>query len=343
MIPCCFHPTRIIILNDSKELLDSLNQQLSSLNMTLDSFENPDRALHYINEIYQHEPFYNRYRELKENRVKSKSIVKTHIVDTHNEIYRPQRFEEISTVVIHQVPSSIPANIHNDMTGLEFFKKVDNPHVQKILLINVDDQDLAQHALEKGDIDDYLVESEVNWLEKFYLKLQDSQWQYFNKLSEIFFEKVRPGYVNEYALNDPHFQKFFKTIIENYGFTEAYLCETTGSYLFLDEQAQDHGLVVNIGDQLDNWARTGQAKGINTPLLKELKDRKKMMCYHTPVNGGEPDKSHWDIYAHTAKTIQGKGRSYYYAFAPNLYDIDVERILPFEEYRDQQRKIAKVH
>ncbi|MBM3633119.1 MAG: hypothetical protein FJX03_05400 [Alphaproteobacteria bacterium] len=343
MIPCCFHPTRIIILNDSKELLDSLNQQLSRSHMTLDFFENSDKALHYINEIYQHEPFYNRYRELKENRVKSKSRVKTHIVDTHNEIYRPQRFDEISTVVIRQIPSQIPLKNINEMTGLEFFGKIDNPHVQKILLINDDNQELAQQALEKGDIDDYLVDTDFNWLETFYQKLQESQWQYFNKLSKIFFEKVRPGHVNEYALNDPNFQKFFKTIIENYGFTEAYLCETTGSYLFLDEQAQDHGLVVNIGDQLDNWARTGQAKGINTPLLKELKDRKKMMCYHASVDGGEPDKSHWDIYAHPAKTIQGKGRSYYYAFAPNLYDIDVARILPFEEYRDQQRKIGRYH
>jgi len=35
---------------------------------------------------------------------------------------------------------------------------------------------------------------------------------------------------------------------------------------------------------------------------------------------------------------------FYYAFAPNIYDIDLERVLPFEEYREnQQRKMGRLH
>jgi hypothetical protein len=31
--------------------------------------------------------------------------------------------------------------------------------------------------------------------------------------------------------------------------------------------------------------------GIDIPLLKDLKDRKKMMCYHTKSDAAEPDKA----------------------------------------------------
>ena len=174
--------------------------------------------------------------------------------------------------------------------------------------------------------------------------MQNAQWQYFIKLSEVLIKSVGAANVTNHALVDPNFQKFFKTILVNYGFTEAYLCETTGSYLFLDHQAQDHGLVVNISEQLDTWVRTGQSKGINLSLLKALKNRKKMMCYHTRYGALEPDKRHWEIYAHPVNKLKGQRNLFYYAFAPNMYDIDPERILPFEEYREnQQRKVARLH
>lgn len=230
------------------------------------------------------------------------------------------------------------------VSGLEFFEKVKNPHIQKIILVEEGDEAHAIQAVTCGQVQFYVCKQELDWEERLSDILQDAQWQYFNKLSEVFMSTVRPGIVKEYALDDPHFQKFFKAILTNYGFTEAYLCEATGSYLFLDGQAQDHGLVVNFAEQLDQWARTGKDKGINLPLLKALKDRKKMMCYHSSSGGIEPDKSHWEIYAHPAKTIQGRRGTYYYAFAPNMYDIDVEKVLPFEEYREtQQRKATRLH
>ena len=342
MIPCCFHPTRVVIVNDCHDLMNLFDDHLPRSHMTFDTFNSPYKALHYINEVYQPDPFYDRYRVKKEERSRKNRRQEIQVVDTHHEIYRPQRFDEISTVVMDYAPISENSGMSAEMTGLEFLEKVENPHIQKILLIGEEDEEMATQALSKGLIHDFICKQALDWEEHFYEVLQDAQWRYFNKLSEIFMGTICSGNVKEYALNDPNFQKFFKSILSNYGFTEAYLCETTGSYLFLDDQAQDHGLVVNIADQLDHWVRTGQTKGISLSLLKALKDRKKMMCYHALFEGLEPDKSHWEIYAHPVKTIKGQQNTYYYAFAPNMYDIDVERILPFEEYREnQQRKTGR--
>lgn len=334
MIPCCFHPTRVVIVDDRYELINSFDIDLPKSHMTFDSFQSPQNALHYMNEIYHPDPFPSRYiANSREGQRKRRFAF-----DIHAEIYRPQRFEEISTVVANFSSSS------QDMTGIEFFEKVKNPDIQKILLVDAGQEEIATQALKTGLIHDYISKQDHNWNVQLLEALQNAQWQYFTKLSEVFMQSVGAANASSHALIDPNFQKFFKAILTENSFTEAYLCETTGSYLFLDQQAQDHGLVVNIAEQLDTWVRTGQSKGISLPLLKALKDRKKMICYHTRIGSLEPDKSHWEIYAHPANKLKGQRNLFYYAFAPNMYDIDLERILPFEEYRvNQQRKVSRLH
>ena len=297
------------------------------------------KALHYINDVYQPDPFYERYPQNGQDGVKKSHDSQNHPFDTHLEIYRPQRFEQISTIVV-DYSSCVAKGQSAELSPLELLEHIKHPHIQKILLVEEVDDEIASQALANGLIQYVVCKDDLAWEENLYEVLQDAQWAYFNRLSEIFMSST-PGKVREFAIDDPNFQRLFKTIINNYGFTEAYICETTGSYLFLDDQAQDHGLVVSIPEQLDHWVRSGKDKGISHPLLKELKNRTKMMCYHRPDQELEPDKRHWDIYAHPARTIKGEHSTYYYAFAPNLYDIDVERILPFDEYREIQQKRAE--
>jgi hypothetical protein len=341
MIPCCYHPTRVVFVNVREDLVAGIHENIPNTHMTFQSFEDSQTALHYMNDIFQSEPFYERYKLDSGHPAGDPSAqtrgLKTDVLDMHHEIYRPQRFDEISTVVYDYTVGS-SGEIATETTSLDFLESVENPHIQKILLIGPQDHQFATDALSKGLIHHFVRKDNESWEESLYVLLREAQWSYFTKLSEVFMKSIRPGIMKEYAFDDPNFQKLFKTILTNHGFTEAYLCESTGSYLFLDSHAQDHGLVVNIPEQLDKWVRTGKNKGINLPLLKALIDRTKMMCYQTILQGTEPDKSHWDLYAHPANAIKGQASTYYYAFAPNIYDIDVERILPFEEYRGNQER-----
>jgi hypothetical protein len=343
MVPCCFHPTRVVIVDESHELMNIVETRLNRSHMTFNSFSTPVNALHYINEIYQPEPFYDRYMVKKENASLKGRRLEVSVIDTHQEIYRPQRFDQISTTVL-DVTSYHSPKTPLDMAVIEFFKRVQDPHIQKILLVDERDEQFIEQTLSDGTIHYCICKQDFDWIAQFYEALQSAQWRYFKDLSEVFMKTNRVPNESPYAITDPNFQSFFKAILTNYGFSEAYLCESTGSYLFLDSQAQDHGLIVNLPEQLDFWVTSGQTKGIKVPLLKELKNRKKMICYHNSFDGTEPDKRHWEIYAHPANTLKGKNTTFYYAFAPNLYDIDVERILPFKEYREnQQRKVSRLH
>jgi phage anti-repressor protein len=334
MIPCCFHPTRVVLVNDDLELLRKLfgGNDLSKRHVTFDSFINSHQLFHYLNEAHSPEPFYKRYGLRKGERAGGSVSLGNQPLDIYHEIYRSQRFDEISTVLMNYSP------MLTGMSGLEFFQKMKKSHIQKILLIDKNDEPIAVDALSKGLIDHYICSQAPNFEEEFYEAVQNAQWQYFNNLSEVFLKEMYPDGFENHPFVDPNFQKFFKAILSNYGFTEAYLYESIGSYLFLDDQAQDHGLLINMAEQLDFWVRSGQAKGVKLPLLKDLKSRKKMMCYPARTSSFEPDKSHWEVYAHPAQTFQGRRNTFYYAFAPNMYDIDLDRILPFQEYREHGQK-----
>jgi phage anti-repressor protein len=334
MIPCCFHPTRVVLVNDDLELLRKLfgGNDLSKHHVTFDSFISFHQLFRYINEVYSPELFYNRYGLRKGERGGGNVSLGNQPLDIYHEIYRPQRFDEISTVLMNYSP------MLTGMGGLEFFQKMKKSHIQKILLIDKNNEPIAVDALSKGLIDHYICSQAPNFEEEFYGAVQNAQWQYFNNLSEVFLKQIYPDGFENNPFVDPNFQKFFKAILSNYGFTEAYLYESIGSYLFLDDQAQDHGLLINMAEQLDFWVRSGQAKGVKLPLLKDLKSRKKMMCYPARTGSFEPDKSHWEVYAHPAQTFQGRRNTFYYAFAPNMYDIDLDRILPFQEYREHVQK-----
>jgi hypothetical protein len=118
MIPCCFHPTRVVIVEAQPQLLKYVGGELAKSPMTFDAFSCIDKALHYMNEIYQPEPFYDRYAPKSEGGLKNQRTK----ADTHREIYRPQRFEEISTVVIDS--SSFASTSDAEMTGIDFFEKI---------------------------------------------------------------------------------------------------------------------------------------------------------------------------------------------------------------------------
>ena len=124
MIPYCFHPTRVVFVGNHPELINRVEDNLPK--MTFEFFHSSLRALRYINEVCRPSPFYERSVVKKEkNQGEHGHLISRHIIDTHHEIYRPERFDEISTVVMKYSPpqaafcasESVP-----ELTAFEFFE-----------------------------------------------------------------------------------------------------------------------------------------------------------------------------------------------------------------------------
>lgn len=326
MIPCCYHPTRVVVIDDNSSFLGSLNRVLSKNQASYLYYSNPQKALHDINNLYTSNPFPNRYIQNADEEQWQHRRLDINIFDTHHEIYRPERFEEVSTVIIdHSMP---------EMTGLEFCARLENPNIQKILLTGEAEEHIAIRAFNEGLIHHYIRKQDADMSLQINQAVENAQWRYFNRLSEVALKAISAVDIVDHAVLDPNFHNFFKKLIKDHDFREAYICDTMGSYLFITEDAQVFGLVVNIAEELDIWADAGQSLKIPNILLQGLRDRKKMICYHNSRDVREPKASEWEKYAYPVQTLEGVNRTYYYAFTPNIFDIDHARILAFEKHRD---------
>lgn len=325
MIPCCFHPTRVVVVDDNTRFLGSLNRVLSKNHASYKYYSNPQKALHDLTTLYTPNPFPNRYIENVDEEKWEHRRLDINIFDTHQEIYRPERFNEVSTVIIdHSMP---------EMTGLEFCARLKNPYIQKLLLTGEAEEHIAIQAFNEGLIHHYIRKQDADMGLQINQAVEKAQWRYFNRLSEVALKAIEAVNVVDHAVLDPNFHIFFKGIMKKHQFREAYLCETMGSYLFLTEDAKAYGIVVNDANQLDNWADAGQSRNIPTTLLQELRDRKKMICYHNIKDMSAPKDGDWEKYAYPVHTIEGVHRTFYYAFAPNLFDVDLSQILSAGEFR----------
>jgi CheY-like chemotaxis protein len=321
MIPCCFHPTKVVIVDDNYEFLKRLDATVSRDHTTYMYYNQPQKALGFFNEIYRPDPFPNRYVLNTDEEKWEHRHLDINIFDLHQEIYRPQRFEQISVVVADY---SMP-----EMNGLEFLQQIHPPHIQKILLTGEANEHLAIEAFNQGWIHHYIRKQDPMMAQKLRQAIRDAQWRYFTHLSAVTIEAIRSVDIVDHAVTDPHFHAFFKELMHEHNFIEAYLCESMGSYFFLDAAGQNYGLMVNIEEQLDLWAESDKAQRVNSKLREDLKTYKKMMCYHNTDGFLEPLVKDWPLYAHPAQTLQGQKTTYYYAFAPDIFDIDTSRIAHF--------------
>ncbi len=330
MIPCCIHPTQVFVIDDDDEMLRHLSQILPKDCASYHYMSGPEAALTYINKSDNPSPFPNRYINNFEEDAWEHRCLDVNISDTYQEIYRPERFEEISTIIVdHSMP---------EMTGLQLCEKIKDPNIQKILLTGVADEHLAIRAFNDGLIHHYIRKQDLDLEKQLSQAVESAQWRYFNKLSEVTLKAITSVNYLNHAITDPKFQDFFKQIMQKNsfapsGFTEAYLCEAMGTYLFLTEAGESYGLVVNNEDQIKTWTESANALDATPNLLQELADKAKMIWYHSRDGALEPPGQEWVHYAHTPEIIQGANENYYYILQPNLFDIDKSRVLSFKEYK----------
>ena len=325
MIPCCFHPTRVVVIDDNYEFLENLNQNLSKDYASYRYFKSPHKAIDYLNNVYKSDPFPDRYIEPVDEEKWEHRTLDVNIWDTYHEVYRPQRFEEISVVVVDY---SMPG-----MSGIEVCKQIKDPNIQKILLTGIADESIAIHAFNEGLIQGYIRKQAFDMSDLLNEAVEKAQWRYFNRFSEIAVKAIAIADSENQAISDPKFHGFFKTLLKRHGFREAYLCEAMGSYLFLTKDGTPHGLVVNNEDQLNVCVESAEVQNIDPSLVQDLKDRKKIMFHHNRYTSFTPPPEEWENHLYPSQSFVGDLQTYYYAFAPNMFNIDLSRVLSFDQYK----------
>ena len=54
MIPCCYHPTTIMLIDDDYKYLHGLHLELKNTAAAYKLLNNPNQVLHFLNEEYEY-------------------------------------------------------------------------------------------------------------------------------------------------------------------------------------------------------------------------------------------------------------------------------------------------
>jgi CheY-like chemotaxis protein len=320
-------PTKVLLIDDDVSSLKNLELNLDDSKFTYQFYNNPHEALTFLTEGYKPDSFAKRLICQPDEIKWQHAMLDVNIYDLMNEIYNPKRFESISTVV---VDFSMPG-----MNGLEVCEKIKDPSIQKILLTGEGDENLAVQAFNKGLIHRYIKKQDPGVLEILNQSLGEAQRAYFSKISQLMFD-VATFNTEMTCLRDPVFINFFENLLREKNIIEYYLFEITGSFLLLDEKENFHGLFTYNKDQLNMWNEDLSESGAAPEhLLKDLKSYKKMICFHDKNSISIPSGTRWEKYSYPLQTLEGGHETYYYACANNMLDIELNRVVPFQNYKKE--------
>lgn len=329
----CFFPTTIVCVDDNAPFLNNLFKEISSLDITIKRFLNPDEALRYINESSAA----NRLDcsvLVKEDEEGSASDWKSTLLNVnllHQEIYNIERFSKISAVISDY---SMP-----EMMGIELCSSIEDKNIQKILLTANADEKIAINAFNAGQISRF-VKKDVDFIEGVKDSLKKCMHKYFEIYTDDISKYLSAGGEKTF-LADPVFAKFFYSNCLGKEFVEYYMLDSFGGYMFLDSRGQPSFLSVLTESELNRIISVGEESGeASEDVLNKLKSREYMLVSHNRF-GQLPPMSDWERHLKPARELRGY-QTYYFSFAdPSFLDIDADKIVSFEQFKKTQGPVNR--
>ncbi len=329
-IASCYSPTTVLLVDDSQKFLTNVTSLLDSKIAIFKTYKDPGAALHFVKNDYKFNPFTERCLLRPEERQRDTRNIEVDVRAIYQEIYNPNRFMQISIIIVdYQMPG---------MNGIELCQQINNRYIKKILLTGEADEKIAIDAFNKGIIHKFIRKDAADFSEVLNSAIKELQLEYFQDLSEIVINSItkNPEYPNS-CLDDPVFTRFFYDLCQKHEFTEYYLVDALGSFLFLDSAGKPSWLAMKDEDNVRGAIMNAEMSDVDVPnsILEPLKKHEKIVFLFSDEELRK-DPSEWLPYLHSAKKLVGR-ETYYYAFIEKakLYNIHPEKILSYKAYLDQ--------
>ncbi len=275
-IPLCFYPTQIVFVDDNPDFLDALSMAFSK-QFNVQSFDNTDAALRYINE-YQREANLIANDEKPKPQGDSDTWVKR--VLTHQNIKRfdELRIKEVSVLVVdYSMPS---------MNGIEFCEKIKNSSIKKILLTGYATPADAVRAFNNNTIHYYLKKNDENMLQDLEVAIQQLQHAYFNELSS----SLKAGAIDSGTpfFADPQLARYFEDACESLGVIEYYYLTNPSRFALRTSDSGNFSCVIYTEDDIAEHLQILLEEGAPDTLCSAIESRKFVPLFQTADGFYEP-------------------------------------------------------
>ncbi len=311
-----YFPTTVVFVDDNAAFLKGLALQLPE-DLAYQMFETADSALAHINQPGP-APLYQRcFSHYRATGVDSASAQLIHLDLSliEREVSNADRFREITVVVVdYDMPG---------MDGLAFCKRIQNPHIRKVLFTGVADEKVALQAFNAGIIDRFIIKSDPNAVTRVVESLEVLQSAYFRSISEMLRRSLllnAPDFLSDLA-----FEEFFTRMRRRHKFVEYYLVARPGGFLLLTDHGVLYRLVVLSEAEMEQQEAFARDHGAPQSIIDSLASRRHLGYFYEPIEeyfeAGEYD---WNEYVFPAQRLEGAQAWYWSLIESPPVDIDFD-------------------
>lgn len=335
-IPICYFPTTVLLVDDDRTFLSSLQGRLQADKFFPKFYYSGTQALSFLQNEYKSNFSAQRFLNRPEEKELDHRSIDVNVPAIREAMYNPDRFPEIAVLVLdHDMP---------DKTGIDLCRELKGKPFKKLILTGKVDEKIAIQAFNEGIIDKFIRKDTPG---DFYKLLNDSivelQLQYFQDMSTVVIDSLiqteHPSYT---PLEEPGFIELFNQICREHDAVEYYMVDSYGSYVFLDFEGNPGWLAVKDEDGMMGAYQfaEGAAEPFPDKMLKEMEDFEKILFLYED-GGLSEDLEECKKSLHPAKKLEGKYPTYY-AFIkdPKTYDIHRDEILSYKGYLKKHKNVV---
>ncbi len=311
-----FFPTTVIFVDDNASFLKGLALQLPE-DLAYQMFETADAALAHINRpgpppLYQR--CFSHYRTAGVDG-SSEQLIHLDLSLIEREMSNADRFREITVVVVdYDMPG---------MDGLTFCKRIQNPHIRKVLFTGVADEKVAVEAFNAGIIDRFIIKNDPNAVSRVVESLEVLQNAYFRSISEMLRRSLllnAPAFLSDLA-----FEEFFNRLRRKHHFVEYYLVARPGGFLLLTDRGALYRLVVLSEEEMSGQERFARSHDAPKAVISALASRRMLGYFYESVEEYfDASEYAWEEYLFPAERLGGAGTWYWSLIASPPVDIDFD-------------------
>ncbi len=325
---CFYHPIKVIFLDDSRSFLDALDLEFGTqLNML--TITNPDTVIQTIDNHSQNitKSVFKLMNDVDTDTTTNR-VIGFEVSNMLSLIYDKIRFDHVAILVVdYEMP---------DINGIEFCQKLKERKIFRIMLTAEADKDTAIKAFNNGLIDKFILKTSEELYSEITLAVQELTHRYFKEISN----SIINGHISSISAlfsNESYLQLFAKVVSKAQP-VEYYLVDTSGSFVFLDKDANPTWLIVRHNKELDEQLELLQGYDVPDQILESVAKKEKILFLLSEKEYKKPI-AEWVKHMFDSKKLDN---NYYYSIVSGqLTDsIDWGRVVSYSAYMDDKNNMA---
>lgn len=322
---CCNFPTKLLVLDDDIDFLESLQIVLSKNYKSICTVDAAEaRSILLQNKGWSKNLLKEGISRAYFQEEPSLYAFSMNVSLLKEQVYNPQRFDNIAVVIIDfDMPKE---------NGLEFIRKVDDKQIKIIMLTGKAQQDTVIHAFNEREIHRYISKGDPDYLKNLFQYIQELHEEFFSDFSKFILDSFMESEAK--IFEKLSFISLFQQIVKDNKIVEYYLLDESGSFLLLDEKAKQTFLIIKSEEDLENFYELAKDdRNTPTEILDNLKKRRVMTHFKTSKEVNNPAKN-WHFI--DAEPLD-ESNEYYYAIIKNdpYFEMTATDIRSYQSYLNE--------